>query len=315
MGNEARHHHYIPQCYLRAFSSPGKGKHPQVVVNNTRHHTQFSANPRNIGGARDFNRINLEGVAPNEVENGYAKFEGLLGESLARIRSTNTFDGEDRLRVLNLIGLLAVRSPQMREHWRKQHETLIKHVMSVVLSRKEIWEAEVGRVDELRNGSPVSYEDMKDFYDRDQYSIQLGRDYHIGMELDMLDTVLPLVVQRKWTMYVSPDDNGQFVTSDRPVLLQYRDPANVPVMFRHSPGYGMPDTEIIFPLSRNHALVGEFDGDDDVVLAPPELVGVINTVMCATAYENFYSASRTILYKGSDRKLYRDSQIFRRLFE
>jgi len=314
--SEARHHHYIPQCYLRGFAMPGRGKHPQITVSNIVHRTQYETTSRNIGGKRDFNRINVSGANPNDLEHGYASFEGELAESLANIRKTNTFAGKDRDRVLNLIALLAVRSPQMREHLRKFHESVSKHIMDVALSRKEIWDSQIRNLPpDLQGKNRVSYEQMKDFHKRDEYAIGISQDYQIGQELKMLDVILPLLFARKWMMFVSDDTTGQFVASDRAVLLQWNEPETVPLMLRDSPGYGMRETRVFFPLDRHRMLVGGFEDQDIVLSTSTEWLSITNTITCCNSYESFFSAGRTISYAGADKRFYRDGRIFDRLLK
>lgn len=203
----------------------------------------------------------------------------------------------------------------MREHWRKQHEKLMKHVLEISLHSKERWEGQIAKIDELRDRTDnVTYEEMKEFFEKDQYSINLDQDYQIATELKMLDAVLPYVLSRKWTVYTSDHDRGEFITSDRPVLLDYRNVENVPPLLRDSPGFGTKDTQIIFPLDRYHALLGEFDGEDVSIDASSELVGYINSMICLKSFECFYSPSRTITYVASG-ALYRDSYILDRIFK
>ena len=36
----------------------------------------FETTPRNVGGIRDFNRIEIEGYEPDALENAWSEFEG-----------------------------------------------------------------------------------------------------------------------------------------------------------------------------------------------------------------------------------------------
>lgn len=55
----ARHHHYLSQCYLRGFSS-GNGKKSNLTVFDFQNKKVFVTSSRNVGGLRDFNRIDIE---------------------------------------------------------------------------------------------------------------------------------------------------------------------------------------------------------------------------------------------------------------
>jgi hypothetical protein len=70
----ARNHHYISKCYLKGFvNNPDK---PQLYVVDTRKKEPFITSTDNIGARRDFHRIEIEGLAPDALENALAGFEG-----------------------------------------------------------------------------------------------------------------------------------------------------------------------------------------------------------------------------------------------
>lgn len=70
----------------------------------------------------------------------------------------------------------------------------------------------------------------------------------------MMDTVLQALGHRLWTVYMAYGTNGEFVTTNRPVTLSYIEPGKVPPFYRHSPGFGLTNTEVYFPLTRNAML-------------------------------------------------------------
>jgi hypothetical protein len=74
MAGMARNHHWVPQCYLKGFSK-GWSKNSQLHVVDAVAQRQFMTLPRNVASAQDFNRIDIEGVAPDHIETSLAKFE------------------------------------------------------------------------------------------------------------------------------------------------------------------------------------------------------------------------------------------------
>ena len=67
----------------------------------------------------------------------------------------------------------------------------------------------------------VTYEEAKDFYRRGEYTIEVARERHIQTEIDFYNTVLQLLGQRKWTLYLVSGDYGEFITTSRPVVIAY----------------------------------------------------------------------------------------------
>jgi len=305
--NEARHHHHIPQCYLRGFST-GSGKKCRVQVANLVPQVWFETNPRNIGGVRDFNRIELEGFEPDALEGMLSNFEGEVATAIRNIVASHKFDGADRNAVLNLIALLAVRSPQNREQLRKFEEEVLKKVLGLSLATKERWEAQEAEMKKAGYEMPneIPYEQMKEFYESDEYTISLNTEHHIAMELQSHDVVLRTLADRKWKLYITNEDKGFFVTTDRPVVLTWNHPEEMPVMMRDSPGFGMTETDLIFPLTKELLLVGSFEGEDAVLEAPAEFVAFANMRMIRYSHGQVYAAKRSFPYIGPDRRFYND---------
>jgi hypothetical protein len=107
----ARRHHFLPQCYLKGFSQPRKrGKTHNVVVFD-RNGKTFTSNIINIAVKHDFNRVEIEGHAPDVFEQAMAGFEGELAPALDRIlKAGNLKNTEDRVILLNFIGLISIQS-------------------------------------------------------------------------------------------------------------------------------------------------------------------------------------------------------------
>ncbi len=132
--------------------------------------------------------------------------------------------------------------------------------------------------------SAVSYEDMKDFHSRKEYEINVAKEHHIHMELQSLEHIVPILHGRNWLLMKSSDQSGPFITTDNPVNLTWNDPDAIPPVYRNSPGFGLKQTQVYFPLSKDLALLGEFDGREGFLDAPPELVAVFNSKMLMFLY-------------------------------
>ena len=316
MAKEARHHHYIPQCYLRGFAT-GSGKRCRLTVASLESQEFFETKPRNVAGVRDFNRIQVDGFAPDALEGMLADFEGEVATAIRNIANSQKFDGEDRNAVLNLIALLAVRSPQQREHWRQFEEKVMKQIMGLSLATKERWENQTRRMKEAgyKVDDSLSYEDMRAFYEKDEYDVRFNNEHHLALEFKGHDVVLRTLADHKWKLHITNEENGCFVTTDRPVVITWNHPEEVPVMMRGSPGFGMPDTEVLFPLTQNLLLLGTFEGEDAIVDAAPELVAVSNRRMIEHAFEQVYTPRKVFPYIGPDHQYCHDRHFMERFEE
>lgn len=286
----ARQHHYLSQCYLKGFTK-GRAKKSKLWVLSPRASKMFQTTPRNVGGVRDFNRIDSPGLDQNVLETELAKFEDKAASALKRLLQTSSFSGETRDVLLNLIALLAVRSPERREHMRQFHAQIVERLMDLTLYSKERWESQYAQAKasnpELQDN--VSYEDMKTFFESKQYKVDLKREYQIHMEMVQVDAILPCLHNRNWTLLKTNSVTGPFITTDKPVDLSWNDPESVPPLYRNSPGFGLKSTQVYFPVSQDLALIGEFDGEDRMVNATEQLVALLNSKMLYGFYNQIYT--------------------------
>lgn len=310
----ARHHHYLSQCYLKGFTKGGSKK-SKITVIDFREKKYFETIPRNVGGIRDFNRIEVEGVDPNLIETSLAKFEGEAASALRHVEENLAFEGAAKELILNLVAILAIRSPEMREHWRKFRAQIAEQVMSLCLATKERWDSQIRQMKEHGNAvdENVSYEDVKKFHESKQYTIEVAREHHIHMELKGIEAILPYLGSRNWLLVRSTDETGPFITTDNPVNLTWNEPEKIPPFYRNSPGYGLRNTQVYFPISKNLALVGEFDGQTGVIDATTELVAMLNSKMLMFAYTQIYTPKIGFFYIGKSGEILEGRRLLRHI--
>ena len=224
------------------------------------------------------------------------------------VSQTRKFEGDARNTILNLIALLAVRSPQQRESWRQSRSHIAKVMVSMALHTKESWSAlkEKMRAAGYTVDDNVSYEQLKDFFKRDEYFISLANEEHIIREIKQHDVVLRLLAQRGWTLFITDEEQGHFITGDRPIVISWFDIHEVPLMHRAHPGFAMPNTEVYFPLTKNLALLGIFDKADTVQRAENTWIAQMNLRIIQHSYEQIYAAKRSFPYLGPDGQYYFD---------
>lgn len=310
-GGHSRNHHWVPQCYLKGFAR-SRSKNALLYVTDFKAARCFTTIPRNVASARDFNRVEIEGVAPDYVESGVAQFEKKLDGALERIcRDRDIVDADDHNLVLNLIALLAVRNPGMRENVRRTQEQILKRVLDPTLATRERYEAnfsDAHRAGALDAGDILPYEQMRDFVDRDQYTISVSTTHHVQRELELVDTVLPLLGQRKWLVVRALPDSGGFITSDHPVVLQW---TKVPSKTLSPPGFAVKDSEVLFPISHDLAMIGAFEGSNSLVDADERQVALMNAVILSHRHRQIYGKDDRFRYLSRDGRLRRGADLLR----
>lgn len=285
-----------------------------VVVHDFQERKTYETNTRNVCAQRDFMRFEAEGRKPDWLEDEFGKLESEAVTAIREVTLSRVFDGENKNCILNLMALLAVRSPEQRENMREFQARVAQQMMHLILESKERWEFQSNEMeDETGKPSLVTYEEARDFHIRGEYKIEVARERHIQTEIDLYKTVLQLLGQRKWTLYLVPGDYGEFITTSRPVVLAYIDPEKVPLYLRHSPGFGLKNTEVYFPLTKHALLIGRWD-DDEKTINPVNqpFVGVMNNQMIQHSYGLAFSSARKVLYHDPLMRLQWDDKVIGR---
>lgn len=284
----ARMHHWVSQGYLRGFARPGAPDH--VWAYDFKLDKSFTPNTHNVGAERDFNRIDIEGHAPDAIEKGLAEFEG---EAIAAIKATaeatgHFLDDDTRTSILNLMALYAVRNPRLREVHRDFRERGSKMIMSVVLSSKQLFEAQVRKAKKAGFIDPdavADYDDAKDFEERAEWRVELSREEHLRQEFKIHDAVLQQLGQRQWAIIRATPESGDFITCDHPVLLRPTRPGITRL------GFGLKSTAVLFPMTKNTFLIGEFEMDPYVKQASRADVAALNTEVILEAERQVYASN------------------------
>jgi hypothetical protein len=138
----AKRHHFVPKCYLEAFCVQGdKKKAPDIYVFDAITRKGFRTSPDNVALQTDFNTIDLEGHKSDAVELAMASVESDIGPALVRIIAAKSLaNEEDRILLLNLIGMLHVRNPRLRERFRQFRDRVAKIILDVAMSSRKMWD-------------------------------------------------------------------------------------------------------------------------------------------------------------------------------
>lgn len=287
---EAHGHHYVSQCYLKRFTSNGS-KNSRLWVFDLLDRREFMTKPSSVAKQRDFNHI--EGRPIGELENSLSAFESKVNDALDTIEKMRSLEDEEAwIHVLNLIAMFAVRNPRNRAQMQKFREQSAKILMDVMVSTPELWEAQKRKATAAGYIDPntaVTYEEAKDFAKRGEYTIQVPTASHIGTEFHVFEPVLRTMVARKWSLLIAPPESGGFLTSDHPVCLF--NSSGEPPSLIYSPGYGMTETTVLFPVTRDLVAIGTFEKGGGVTTINADQMALINGQVMHFARRQVFAAS------------------------
>jgi hypothetical protein len=297
----SRRHHYVPQCYLKGFAA--ERDKAQIHAVDLRRLLAFATSTKNVAQKRDFHSLADTNTDADALEKAFSGFESEVSLALERCIAAGAFDaGDDRSYILNLIALIAVKNPRVRANHDRFRKRIMKTAMDLAISSPEIWATQVRKAKAsgfIKPDADTDYEKMRAFVKANAYHIVISPADHVITELDVFDAVLPLFFQRAWMLLRAPAGTTGFITSDQPVCLMWSDPP-APGLGRPPPGFGRPGTMVLFPLSPSLALIGTFEGDDEVIDATGSQIADFNFAMIENARRQIYARGLDFLYRLED---------------
>ncbi len=303
--NPARKHHYIPQLYLGGFTDSGE-KNGLLYAHDLQEVKTWQGKPANVAFENDFYKIDVPGIAPDEIEKIFWELEGEAARVLKKIIQLKMLPGrpKDYGILMHFMAQVYVRRPSVRENLRRQNEQVLRMYTQMVASLPD--DQLRAQFDRMRDQEPdmpeVYLEEFREFAKSDEYEIEFSQNFHIDNLLTALlpvaaDTIAPLLAARHWLLWIAQDDAGHFITTDRPILLTWI--IEVPP-YADSPGFGLENTLVIFPLSKTLALYGRFEGPRAVIPATAKEVAMINRMMSASVGRFIYSTDENFVWQKKD---------------
>ena len=302
--SDPKNHHYVPKMYLKHFST-GVGRKASITAIDIETGKLFRPRLRRIASETDFNKIEIEGEDPYAVEKALSAVETEISPALEEVIAARDFpSGKHRNLILNLMAMLAVRNPRVRETFGAFLADIHGMTLQAMLQSRERWENIVKQVEE-KSGTPapkVDYDDVKHALQTGQIEVRADKTYLVKLDLEMVDPVLHALNRRPWS-FLSAESGNQFVTSDDPVVLDFFDGRARTLM--RSPGFGVPETFVFFALSPNLALYGPLDAPELPSTLDPNRVAAINGMTMRNARRHALASSEDFVVQGSDGSMLR----------
>ena len=247
----------------------------------------------------------IEDYPPDVMEKIFSQFENEAAKVLEKMRhSLSMPEGNDFNVLMNLVAQLAIRNPYIRETINKFQTDVIERISDLALATKERWDSITHRMKEAGEAidESISYEEVKNFHDEKRYTIEIANIRNIRLEMTGINAILPTLASRKWTLVVANDASGYFIGCDRPVTLIWTNPKLQGGFY--PPGHGMKSTEVVFPVMKELALVGTFEGEDRIIEATRRIVALLNSRIISFADKQVFSSRPSFQFMGSNNNIY-----------
>lgn len=290
----ARTHHYLSQFYLALFTKGGK-KNSNLVVFDRKRKRCFKSSPRNVATKRDFNRIEINGNK-NGIEKALSSCENEAAKVFNVIVKTKSLPSMEEFSwVLNFICLFYIRNPEIRGNFEKSLQSTYYRIGDILGSDPKLLKNILKKSGADKKN--VSVIDMMDFLEKRKYDVEISTDYFVRQEFETFNKNLHFLFERHWTFIKTDKKPGYFVTSDRPVTIISQEVSKLPFQ----PGLGVKNTELLFPLSKEVALLGLFERTlPNKIQAEEWMVADFNGRNCCLGQNQIYSFDERFKFLDKD---------------
>ena len=297
--NVARKHHFVPQGYLAGFTDDGTHAGVLTVFDRVSQKI-FLARPQNVAAKRDFNRVDLDGWPPDAVEQALGDLEGKAISAIRRLQERGGCLTDDELSdIVNLMTLLVVRNRKNRRAMNASRKHGIRTLLSVLASDRGIYEYHVEKAKSdgfIPDDADVPFEQAAAFIKSDQCEIETSTTESISLELGVFKSIFETLASRWWSLVIADPKAPDLVTCDHPVAVVFKDQSRCGPI-----GYGLPGTEVSFPLGPRHAVIGVLENPlRPQFTARAEGVAALNSRTVCHADRQVYAKSRPALILQRD---------------
>lgn len=252
----ARRHHYVPAFWLAGFTPTGQRDSEVTVIDKSQGRV-FRAKPTSIGSEKDLYRVNHPDMEPDIVEQAYAQVESTVAPALKRITAGGRDDADIAV-VLNLVALLALRVPGVRDWVARGVEDLASRLMDMLMSKRG--RSSYEEFIRSRGADPdksITFDQMKDSWERGRSRPKANPGFVTTVTTGLMPHLYDWLSLRTWKVVgINRTDSGPVIGCDRPVCIYW---TKKPRSLLLGPGFGMRNTEVWFALDRRHVLIGTWE--------------------------------------------------------
>ena len=255
MGNNAKKHHFIPQCYLKGFQY-GNSKIPKIVVYDKKSMDNYIAAINKTACIEGFHTVKHEGeLNKNIIEQILSKYEEAYIRRLKKVINTCYIDSKDKYILSKMMLMLRYRNPKFAKVYKVFFQKKLEAIAELNFQKNNL----------KQSGSF-----------KDKFKINVYNNCYIKKFIEAFNN--KEAIRRIYSMNFSlleVFENEYFLCSDSPVSFYKQSSKNNDFQF-----------EIFFPLNKNFAILCS---DHSILpykkLTKKEVVAFnINTILFADKY-------------------------------
>ena len=256
-------------------------------------------------------RLRIGGGLDSEaIEQLLSRYEDAAAPILRTINDNLTLPEGDKLRaLLYYVALIVANNPARRGGTNQTLERVLYFMAQMMLHGPATFEA--AQAECRRDGVPllgdVSYDELQEMVEGGGVFYEIPTIRHLQGLGVLVDSVASLLMDRDWSLLITPASAPDFISCDRPVNLVW-DVVNYPDLMISGqplppPGFGMPKTQLVVPLGRRVTLLGTFESLPRRLRADLPLVAEINRRIVRHATRFVYSARAEFVYLNKEQRV------------
>ena len=200
----------MPQGYLAGFTNDGT-RNGQLTVFDLELQKTFRITPRKVAVKRDFNRIDVDGLLPDGVEQALGEFEGKAISTIRRLQKQGGSITNDELSdIVTLMTLLVARNPRRRRRMNDARRHGVRVITDMLTSNWFIYESHLARVKRdgfVSKDAHVPFKKVAKFVREDRYSVEISTTENLRQEFGVVfDDILDTLASRWWSLVMADTD-------------------------------------------------------------------------------------------------------------
>lgn len=277
--SNAKRHHFISQFYLAGFTSDGT-KEGIIYSFDLKRKERRPQKVKEVGHEKYFNRVDAINYNSNIIEDQLAKFETEASKVFNKIIGNKSLPASGiELNTLFLyIALLGIRNPGIRKTIDEFNMQIIMHTMQFYLKDENTWNQLKQRAEQdgVTGISNLTFQEAKKYILETKWEMKSHNNDFIKIEFKSVEKVAAFLSYRNWSLIDATQCKLLFITSDRPVILFGKDVKSKSPL--HAPGFGMKNTDIFFPISKQLFVLGSFNMQYPTIPATDEMIAHLNSL-------------------------------------
>jgi hypothetical protein len=295
--NEARAHHFVPQCWLAGFTDTGE-KGGMLYVTDLKRKRQWRCKPADAGHRRDFYRVEDPNLSdPLAIEKIFSKIENSVAPVFKALtkEKRGPKNGFELGLLLEYMAIQWIRVPAFRAILGR---VMLSLFSDFALRTPEAWKMALQKAGISATHPDADYSKAVDVMSSGEITLSAQPGFYLQHGARHLEEIVASFKRMKWAWLVS--DSGQFIGFDSPVALD--GPAGQPIGFKNA-------DLISYPVNRHLLLVGT----QETVVVPAlttKLIARHNTFAMISADEQVYSHRPDFHWLNKSNKCQNDWSLF-----